>query len=133
MSLAEILEAAEGDPSWDKLLDARQVELANEEDCIVGSRLAIWMLPKADLRVYLKAGFEARVARIQAREGGNRENVARFTEMRDEKDRSRYLETYGIDMDDLSLAHLVIDTELWDARQIAEIIVGAYKGRKIQS
>jgi CMP/dCMP kinase len=130
MSLAEVLEAAEGDPSWDRLLDARQVELAEEADCVVGSRLAIWMIPRAALRVYLKAGLEARISRIHAREGGRREDVARFTAMRDEKDRGRYKETYGIDIDDLSLAHLVIDTERWEARQIAQIIVEAYLARR---
>jgi CMP/dCMP kinase len=130
MNLAQVIEAADSDPSWDKLLDARQVELAEEEDCVVGSRLAIWMIQRASLRVYLKAGLETRIARIHAREGGNRDDIARFTAMRDEKDKRRYRETYGIDTDDYSLSNLVIDTELWDARQIATIIAGAYKARR---
>jgi cytidylate kinase len=130
MNLAQVIEAADSDPSWDKLLDARQIELAEEEDCVVGSRLAIWMIPRASLRVYLKAGLETRIARIHAREGGNHDDIARFTAMRDEKDKRRYRETYGIDTDDYSLSNLVIDTELWDAQQIATIIAGAYKTRR---
>ena len=133
MSLEQVIEAADSDPAWDRLLDARQVELAEEEDCVVGSRLAIWMIPKASLRVYLKAGLETRIARIHVREGGSREEIANFTALRDEKDRRRYRETYGIDTDDLKLANLVIDTELWDARQIAIIIAEAYKARKAQA
>jgi cytidylate kinase len=132
MSLEQVIEAADGDPSWDKLLDARQVELAAMEDCVVGSRLAIWMIPKAALRVYLKAGLETRIARIHAREGGSHDEIASFTALRDEKDRRRYRETYGIDTDDLSLANLIIDTELWDARQIAMIIAEAYRARRRQ-
>ena len=133
MSLAQVIEAADGDPSWDRILDSRQIELAQMEDCVVGSRLAIWMIPGASLRVYLKAGLETRIARIHAREGGNREDIACFTAMRDEKDKKRYRETYGIDTDDLSLANLVIDTELWDAQQIATIIAEAYKARRRQA
>jgi len=126
MSLKEVLERAEKDSSWDRLLDARQVALAHEEDCVIGSRLAMWLIPDASLRVYLKAGHESRVNRIFEREGGDREKIAEFTVERDERDRRRYLETYGIDNDDLSKANLVIDTERWDARQIAKIIVESY-------
>jgi len=129
-TLAEILALAEKDDSWDRLLDARQVELAHQKDCVIGSRLAMWLLPDASLRVYLKASPEARVGRIHAREGGDRSEIARFTALRDVQDHKRYLETYGIDTDDLSGAHLVIDTERWDAEQIAKLIAEAYLVRK---
>lgn len=128
-SLEEILALAEGDPSWDRHLDARQVELAHRQDCVIGSRLAIWLLQDADLRVFLRASPAVRVERIHAREGGNKEEIARFTEQRDINDHRRYREIYGIDTDDLSCAHLVIDTELWDAAQTATIIAAAFVGR----
>jgi cytidylate kinase len=130
LSLQELLERAEEDSSWDRLLDSKQVELAKMEDCVIGSRLALWLLPEADLRVYLKASKEARVARIHDREGGDRKKIAQFTDERDRKDHRRYIDTYGIDNDDLSTAHLVIDTEAWNAQQIAEIIVAAYGKRR---
>jgi cytidylate kinase len=129
-TLAEMLALAGKDDSWDRLLDARQIELAHQSDCVIGSRLAMWLLPDAALRVYLKASPEARVGRIHAREGGDRGEIARFTALRDVQDHQRYLETYGIDTDDLSGAHLVIDTERWDAEQIAKLIAEAYLGRK---
>lgn len=129
-SLADILALAEGDPSWDRRLDARQVELAHLQDCVIGSRLAMWLLPEADLRVYLKARPEIRVDRIYAREGGSREEIAAFTAQRDVRDHRRYMETYGINSDDLSSAHLIIDTERWDASQIARIIADAFIGRR---
>ncbi|MFA5851557.1 MAG: cytidylate kinase family protein [Spirochaetales bacterium] len=129
-SLADILALAESDPSWDKRLDAHQVELAHKQDCVIGSRLAMWLLPEADLRVYLKARPEARVDRIYAREGGIKDEIASFTAQRDIRDHRRYIETYGINSDDLSSAHLVIDTERWDASQIARIIADAFIGRR---
>ncbi|HWR10939.1 MAG TPA: cytidylate kinase family protein [Rectinemataceae bacterium] len=129
-SLAEILALAEEDSSWDRLLDSRQVEIAQKQDCVIGSRLAMWLLPNAALRVYLKASPNVRVDRIYAREGGSREEIAEFTAQRDIRDHRRYLETYGIDTDDISGANLVIDTERWDAEQIARIIADAFIGRR---
>jgi len=129
-SLAEILALAEEDSSWDRLLDSRQVELAQKQDCVIGSRLAMWLLPNASLRVYLKASPNVRVDRIHAREGGSRDEIAAFTAQRDIRDHRRYKETYGIDTDDVSGANLVIDTERWNAEQIARIIADAFIGRR---
>lgn len=128
--LAEILALAEDDASWDRLLDARQVELARRQDCVIGSRLAMWLLPDAALKVYLKASPDVRVDRIHRREGGTREEIARFTAERDLRDHRRYWETYGIDTDDVSSAHLVIDTEIWDAERIAHLIAEAYRATR---
>jgi len=129
-SLAEILALAEEDSSWDRLLDSREVEPAQKQDCVIGSRLAMWLLPNASLRVYLKASPSVRVDRIHAREGGSRDEIAAFTAQRDIRDHRRYKETYGIDTDDVSSANLVIDTERWDAEQIARIIADAFIGRR---
>jgi cytidylate kinase len=133
LSLAELLALANEDPSWDRRLDSRQVELAHREDCVIGSRLAMWLLGDADLRVYLKASQEVRVDRIFSREGGDKVQIARFTAARDIDDQRRYKEIYGIDTEDISCAHLVIDTELWDARAIAALIVKAFRLRNTGS
>ena len=52
----------EPDYSYDRALDARQVELAREADCVIGSRLAMWLLPDADLRVFLAGSLEVRAS-----------------------------------------------------------------------
>ena len=63
---------AENDLNIDRELDRRQVEMAmKEENCILASRLAIWMLEKADFKVYLTASAETRAKRILKREGGS--------------------------------------------------------------
>ena len=51
MTLAQVIEAAKNDDSYDKYVDKHQVELAMKESCVLGSRLAIWMLKDADLKV----------------------------------------------------------------------------------
>jgi cytidylate kinase len=131
MDLKEILALAAKDDSWDREVDTRQVDLAREKGgCVLGSRLAIWMLPEAGLKVYLKARAETRAKRIKNREGGSLEKIAAFTESRDRQDRERYLRIYNIDNDSYSFADLVIDTDDITPPRIAELIVEA-AGNKI--
>ena len=121
--LEEILKKAAKNDRWDREVDKRQVELAREKGgCVLGSRLAIWMLPEADLKVFLTATEEIRAARIQIREGGSLEKIAEFTASRDRQDRERYLRIYNIDNDDFAFADLVIDTDNLTPTQIADII-----------
>ena len=124
LSLEEVLERAREDDFWDREVDSRQVALAREAGgCVLGSRLAIWMLQEADIKVYLKAGFATRVKRILTREGGDGEAVARFTEDRDRQDRDRYIRLYTIDNDAYAFADLIIDTDDLEPRAVARAVI----------
>jgi cytidylate kinase len=124
ITLEEIIRRAACDTYWDKEVDRRQVALAREKGgCVLGSRLAIWMLPEASLKVYLEAPLETRVRRIMLREGGSYDQVAAFTAERDRQDHERYLRTYGIDNDIYPFADLVIDTERATPEDIVRRIV----------
>jgi cytidylate kinase len=120
----EVLERASKDDSWDREVDSRQVALAREKGgCVLGSRLAIWMLPEADLKVYLRASPGIRAMRIVKREGGTVDEVAAFTARRDLRDHERYLRIYQIDNDNYDFADLVIDTDNLDPAGIADHII----------
>ncbi|MDR3123574.1 MAG: AAA family ATPase [Treponema sp.] len=124
ISLEEALKQAAVDDSWDREVDRRQTSIAREDGgCVLGSRLAIWMLEEADLKVYLRAEPETRAKRIAGREGGAIESVAAFTAERDRQDRERYLRIYHIDNDDYGFADLVVDTDSIDPPGIADIII----------
>jgi cytidylate kinase len=125
LTLAGVLDLAAKDDFWDKEVDRRQVVLARngEGGCVLGSRLAIWMLKEADLKVYLKARPETRAGRIVRREGGSLADVAAFTVERDRQDRERYIRIYDIDNDDYGFADLVIDTDDLSPEQIAARII----------
>jgi len=127
--LAEIIERAKADDSFDRAVDTRQVELARRGSCVLGSRLAIWMLDEADLKVYLTASEEVRARRILEREGGDIAEIARFTAMRDAEDTGRYRRLYGIDNTDFSHADLVVDTESRLPDAIVELILGRLEER----
>jgi cytidylate kinase len=125
ISFDEVRRQAEEDSSLDVYLDRRQVELAREGDCVLGSRLAVWLLDDADLKVYLTAPLSVRASRIQRREGGSFQEVLRKTRGRDERDRSRYLQLYDIDNDEFEFVDLVIDTQNIQPEDVAERIITA--------
>ena len=117
---------ANRDDNIDKELDRRQVEMAMaQENCILGSRLAIWMLKDADFKVYLLASDRERARRIAQREGGTIEERLAQTQDRDGHDTERYGRIYGIDNNDTSQADLVIDTEGKTPEQIVDLILAA--------
>jgi len=124
ISLKEVIKRAAKDDWWDKEVDIRQVQLARESGgCVLGSRLAIWMLEEADLKVYLRASAKIRAERIVKREGGNPEEVAAFTAERDRQDHGRYLRIYNIDNDKYDFADLIIDTGNLNPEKIAQMII----------
>ncbi|MDR0877361.1 MAG: cytidylate kinase family protein [Treponema sp.] len=130
ISLEEVLEKAAKDDWWDREVDSRQVALAHEDGgCVLGSRLAIWMLKEADLKVYLTAKSLTRAKRIVKREGGSLEDVAAFTEERDRQDHGRYLRIYQIDNDVYDFAGLIINTDDLSPEEISAIIIE--KARRI--
>lgn len=130
VSFERMLELAAGDDRYDRELDARQVELARRGDCVIGSRLAMFLLPDAALRIFLSGSAEVRASRIHGREGGSLEEIIEFTKKRDRSDHERYKKIYGIDNDDLSCADLVINTELWNAEHEVDIIIAALERAK---
>ena len=127
MSLEEVLRLAERDDYWDREVDRRQIEAAlsnGDVGCVLGSRLAIWMLKEADLKVYLKAETDVRVRRLMRRDGGDFDAVAAFTAKRDARDHERYLRLYGIDNDDYHFAGLIMDSGVLTPDEIVDEIIG---------
>ena len=131
LTLAQVIENAKTDDSYDIAVDTKQVELAKKQSCVLGSRLAIWMLKEADLKVYLYASPEVRAERILNREGGDLQQIKDFTSMRDEEDSRRYKKLYNIDNNDYSFADLVIDTAKYNPEQIVDLIVEELKKRTL--
>lgn len=128
ISLAEVIKRAKDDEYWDRTVDERQVALARQDGgCVLGSRLAIWLLDEADLKVYLRATPETRALRIQKREGGSLEEIAAFTADRDRQDHGRYRTLYGIDTDVYSFADLVIDVDDLAPQAIMKLVIEALK------
>ena len=83
-SLADFGIFCEEDPSVDKLIDERQREIVLSNSHIIAEgRLSGWMIPEADLKIWLKASLECRVMRIFDRDRFSDPQIA----MQETKDR----------------------------------------------
>ncbi|AHC16071.1 (d)CMP kinase [Salinispira pacifica] len=124
VSLKEIMRQAAASDEVDRIVDRRQVELAQEGNCVLASRLAIWLTrASADLTVYLHAPDEVRVQRIHQREGGDINEILEFTRERDRQDHERYLKLYNIDNDSYDFADLILDAGSNNPNQLLDLVV----------
>ena len=122
---------AEESDEFDLEVDRRQVEMAlAQPNCVLGSRLAIWMLKEADLKIYLTACSLERARRITQREGGSLEERLEQTRRRDANDSARYKRLYDIDNSDTSFADMVIDTSALEAEEVAKLIIKEARARE---
>ena len=118
VSFDELRQMAEESTAIDMELDKKQVYLAKEGNCVLGSRLAIWMIADADLKVFLTASPAIRAGRIANRENSTLEEKIKETEDRDQKDSARYKKIYAIDTDKYDFADLVIDTDINNVNEV---------------
>jgi len=122
VTLAEFGELAEKDDSIDIQIDKRQQEIAaSRNNIILEGRLAGHMAPHA-LKVWIKAPMEVRVQRIVDREKTSFKQSLEETLEREASEALRYREIHGIDINDLSIYDLVIDSDRWDQFQIVHIL-----------
>ena len=131
LSFEQLWERAEHDQSVDHDLDHRLMELAESGKCVLGSRLAIWLIEEQSLSVYLDASEQTRAARIASREAMSYGAALSATELRDRRDRNRYLRLYDIDIDDTLQADLVINTEELDQNGVVGKIMETLRSRDL--
>jgi cytidylate kinase len=111
VSLEELSKQAASSPDIDRMIDERSAAEAEKGDTVIEGQLAAWMAKDlAQVRIYLKAPDEERIARIANRDHLNYEVARRQTLERERIQRERYKRYYGINIDDLSLYNIVIDT-----------------------
>ncbi|MGL4982246.1 MAG: (d)CMP kinase [Treponemataceae bacterium] len=124
MTLEQIIEDARHNDIYDRTVDKHQVELAKKEDyCVLGSRLAIWMLDDADIKIYLDASPQVRTQRIFEREGGDFQLIYDFTLLRDSEDTQRYKKLYNIDNTNYDFVDMIIDTAKFSVDEIVSLIL----------
>ena len=132
LSLGELGAIAEKDPSIDKMIDSRILEIAREnEDIILESRLSAYMCARNGIpafKVYLNASPEVRMSRIGVREGETLEEARAKTVDRQRSEAKRYKMYYDIDIEDLSVYDLVVDTDTLDPDQVVERIIEGVSG-----
>jgi cytidylate kinase len=122
MSLEEFSSYVENHPEVDRMIDERTVEEAKRDGVLIDARLAGWMAKDADIKILLTTPLEDRVRRIARREKRKYEEVLKETRAREESEVERFKKLYGIDVHDISVFDVVLNTELWPAEETAGIL-----------
>lgn len=122
MTLLEFSEFAEGNDDIDKALDKRQAEIANNSDnLIVEGRISAFFVD-ADYKFWLMAPDNIRAERISYREDKDLDVVISEMEERTASERKRYMEIHGIDIDNLDIYDLIVNTHTFDEKLTVEIL-----------
>jgi len=129
LDILEMARYAEKHPEIDRELDAATIKMCREKkDLVLQGRLAAWMTRKNGLeafRVWIDASPRVRAERIVKREGGDLAKVLAYTNERDAENRRRYLDTYGLDLNDLSVYDTVIRTDNRSIEQVVSALIRA--------
>jgi cytidylate kinase len=129
MTAVEFNRLAEEDDQIDRDLDRRLREIALErDDVLLESRLAGWLAgDAADLRLWLDAPIEVRAARIAEREEKSAEQALDETRERERSEALRYHDYYNIDITDLSIYDVALNTARWSESDVPDILTAAVR------
>lgn len=126
VSLAAYAAMAEHDENIDRALDDRLTDRARQGDVVLESRLAGWLATRAGLdalRVWIACDEVERARRVGGRDGHDADAALRHNQEREASERARYLGYYDIDLTDLTIYDLVLDsTERSPEDLVAEIV-----------
>jgi len=133
MTLAEFGALAEKDPSIDRMVDDKIMEVALENpDIILESRLSAYMLHKNNVpafKIYLCASPDVRMERVGIREGEDLKEICRQTEERQSSEAKRYKMYYNIDIEDKSVYDLILNTDNLTPDEVVDDILKAIGDR----
>ncbi|RLI87120.1 MAG: cytidylate kinase [Archaeoglobales archaeon] len=125
MTLEEFSKYADENPEIDLYIDRMQKELAERErDVVVEGRLSGWMIKDA-FKVWIYADPDVRYERIAKRESIELGRARVETKRREEIEKRRYQKYYSIDIDDIGIYHIAINSGKFKPEEIVEIILKA--------
>lgn len=133
MTLEEFGFFAERNPNIDRAIDKKLLEIARRDNVILEGRLAGIMLELNDveaLKVWLEAPLETRVERVSGRDTKSTEAALADTQVREKSEWDRYYNIYHVDIRDLTVYNLVVQTQDKTPEEISDEIVGEFEKAK---
>jgi len=132
MSLPEFGLYVAQHPEVDVELDTRLARWARDGGAVIESRLAGWIARNEGLAavlVWIDCDPRIRAKRVARREGVSLERALADNDERQRVERGRYLVLYGVDLADLSIYDLVLDSGELRPPALADRIVDAAEER----
>ncbi|MDO8462679.1 MAG: cytidylate kinase family protein [bacterium] len=114
-------------PEWDEQLDARLMDAGRTHDDVILEGRLTGLMSKRDgldaFRIWMTAGEPVRIDRLQKRDGGTHEEAQKRLAERAKSERDRYRKTYGLDLGDLSVYDLVVETDTTTPENVVSVIL----------
>ena len=128
MSVLEFSEFAEGNDDIDKEIDRRQAQKAKEaENLIIEGRLSAYFVDNADLKLWLVTPFDVRSKRIAEREDKTVDVAKQEVITREKSEALRYMEIHNIDISNMDIYDVIINTDTFNPEKVSEIIIQTLK------
>jgi len=128
MSLEAFSSLAADDPTIDKMIDERTKVEAKKGGVVIDAQLGAWMVRDlADVKVLMVAADEVRFRRIAERDGTPISSAKKETMARELIQKRRYKKYYGVNVDDLSIYDLKIDTSLYPIEKTKSVVIEAVR------
>ncbi len=128
MSLLEFTKLAEKDYSIDRMIDDEARKEALKGCVVVDGHIAGWILRDlAHVKVYLYAPREVRASRIAVRDSKSLEDALKDVIERERSESKRFKEIYGIDVNDLTVFDICINTATYGIEETLRIALEAVR------
>lgn len=112
-----------GHPEIDKELDNAVMKELSKGRCVVDSRLAPYLFKGKVYKIYLKVPEHEAAKRNALREGISRVEALKAVKKRNREDARRYMKLYSIDISDLSVYDLVLDTSFFSIKGMTDVVI----------
>ena len=116
------LEKREKDPEFDKVVDKKLLESAQQGNVILDSRTMPWLL-KNGFKIWLDASIERRAKRIAKRDNTSVKEALKALKSKEEKTKNIYKKLYGFKLgEDFTPFQLILDTNNLNAEEVFQTL-----------
>ena len=123
LTLIDFHKLAERDSKYDMMVDKRAEEEAKRGNVVIEGHLAAWYLKElADIKIFLKAPLEIRMKRVIERDKVTADEARRLIIMREESNALRAKKYYNLDLNDLSIFNLILDTSVLTIDEVFKVL-----------
>ena len=118
----DFLQKRVNDPKFDKAVDNKLLEYANQGNVLLDSWTMPWLL-KGGFKIWLEASFEKRAARVAERDNLTYTEAVKVLGEKEGHTKSIYKSLYGFSLgDDLAPFDFVLDTDNLNAPEVFEVL-----------
>ncbi len=110
------------DPKFDKAVDAKLLEYAEQGNVLLDSWTMPWLL-KEGFKIWLMASIEKRAARVAVRDKISIEEAFKVLNEKETRTKAIYKDLYGFALgEDFEPFDLVLDTDNLNAQEVFEVL-----------